>query len=165
MGKVQRIVLAADLSEMSTPLYILGERLARRSGAQLIIAHIADRDDYVELLKEAGVALDEHLGRLRSAILYEFERATGVRVPRTYVDVQLRKRSVAKDLLDVAERQDAALIIIGTHGRSGISRALLGSVAEEVLRHATCPVLVVPKRAAGQETEAAEAVPMVSGVS
>ena len=49
----------------------------------------------------------------------------------------------------VAKAVKADLIVLGTHGRRGISRMLLGSVAEDVLRRAPCPVLVVPLRAAG----------------
>jgi nucleotide-binding universal stress UspA family protein len=45
----------------------------------------------------------------------------------------------------------AALIVLGTHGRSGVTRLLLGSTAEAVLRHAPCPVVVVPMSAAWRE--------------
>lgn len=49
----------------------------------------------------------------------------------------------ADKILDLAKQSQANLIVIGTHGRSGLSRVLLGSVAEEVLRKASCPVLTV----------------------
>ena len=76
----------------------------------------------------------------------------------------LRRLPIAEDLLDLAVRVRADLIVIGTHGRSGLRRALMGSVAEDVVRHAACPVLVVPQTvlqgkmkvpvAAGGETRA-----------
>ncbi|MDX1530736.1 MAG: universal stress protein [Rhodothermales bacterium] len=55
--------------------------------------------------------------------------------------------SVAETILHVAEEGDADLIVMGTHGRTGLHHAMLGSVAEKVLRLAPCPVLVVPERA------------------
>ena len=164
MKNFRRILVATDLTEMSPPLYALAEQLAHRSGGRLIVVHIADRDEYVELVRETRMGLDEYLGKFRSTILYDFEQATGIQPAPQHmqVDVPLRERSVAQGLLHLAARHQVDLIVIGTHGRSGIRRALLGSVAEEVLRHATCPVLVVPKLAAGVVEKAAEAVPAVS---
>lgn len=52
--------------------------------------------------------------------------------------------SVAATISGFAEELDAHLIVMATHGRTGLSRAVLGSVAEQVVRHATCPVVLVP---------------------
>lgn len=164
MKNFERILVATDLSEMAAPLYIVAERLARQSETTLVMAHIASREEYVELRREHHIGLDEYLERIRSTILYEFGHATGVRPAKIPVEVLLRERSVAQDLLEVAARHKVDLIVIGSHGRSGISRALVGSVAEEVLRHATCPVLIVPKQAVGVVIKVAEPVPAtVSG--
>lgn len=62
----------------------------------------------------------------------------------------------ARQISTYARRVGADLIVIGTHGRTGVSRALLGSVAEAVVRHAPCPVLTVPM--AGRESHTAEPV-------
>jgi nucleotide-binding universal stress UspA family protein len=51
-------------------------------------------------------------------------------------------------IAEIATRLGADLIVMGTHGRSGLAHALLGSVAERVVQHAHCPVLIVPKRPA-----------------
>ena len=57
--------------------------------------------------------------------------------------VWIRASSVGDILLDVAQSVGAELIVMGSHGRTGVKRLLLGSVAEHVLRHATCPVVTV----------------------
>ena len=54
--------------------------------------------------------------------------------------------SPGRALVEIAEDEDVDLVILGSHGRSGLSRAFLGSVAERVVRHAPCPVLVVRGR-------------------
>jgi nucleotide-binding universal stress UspA family protein len=70
----------------------------------------------------------------------ETERAPGVTI-----DTVVREGNTAGEILDQAATMKADLLVIGTHGRSGFERLLLGSVAEKVLRKATCPVMTVPK--------------------
>jgi nucleotide-binding universal stress UspA family protein len=57
--------------------------------------------------------------------------------------VQIASSNVGDILLDVARAMGAELIVVGTHGRTGVRRLVLGSVAEHVLRHAHCPVVTV----------------------
>jgi nucleotide-binding universal stress UspA family protein len=61
---------------------------------------------------------------------------------------------VADRIVDYAERHAIDLIVVGTHGRTGFSRALIGSVAERVVRTASCPVLTVPSRSRREPAEA-----------
>jgi nucleotide-binding universal stress UspA family protein len=58
----------------------------------------------------------------------------------------------AHAICDYAQRIGADLIVMGTHGRTGVSRAVLGSVAEAVVRHARCPVMTIPTLDAAQVT-------------
>ena len=60
-----------------------------------------------------------------------------------HVEHRLEEGDAAKRILEVAQEIQAGLIVMGTHGRTGLGRLLLGSVAEHVLRKATCPVLTV----------------------
>jgi nucleotide-binding universal stress UspA family protein len=59
------------------------------------------------------------------------------------LDSELRQGTPWQEINDVAEKKNADLIVIGTHGRSGLAHALLGSVAERVIRSAARPVLVI----------------------
>ena len=69
------------------------------------------------------------------------ESASGVTI-----EAAVREGTVAAEILEQAETTQPDLLVIGTHGRSGFERLLLGSVAERVLRKANCPVMTVPKR-------------------
>jgi nucleotide-binding universal stress UspA family protein len=66
--------------------------------------------------------------------------------PGITIDAVVREGNVAGEILEQATSMGADLLVIGTHGRSGFERLLLGSVAEKVLRKATCPVMTVPRR-------------------
>ena len=65
--------------------------------------------------------------------------------PGVTIEAVVREGNTAGEILDQAATMKADLLVIGTHGRSGFERLLLGSVAEKVLRKATCPVMTVPK--------------------
>ena len=66
--------------------------------------------------------------------------------PGITIEAAVREGSAAAEILDQAAGMKADLLVIGTHGRSGFERLVLGSVAEKVLRKASCPVMTVPKR-------------------
>ena len=66
--------------------------------------------------------------------------------PGVAIEAVIREGNTAAEILDQATKMSADLLVIGTHGRSGFERLLLGSVTEKVLRKARCPVLTVPRR-------------------
>jgi nucleotide-binding universal stress UspA family protein len=74
-------------------------------------------------------------------VFIEAETAPGVAI-----EAVIREGNTAAEIVDQAISMSADLLIIGTHGRSGFERLLLGSVTEKVLRKARCPVLTVPRR-------------------
>jgi nucleotide-binding universal stress UspA family protein len=78
----------------------------------------------------------------------------GVRQGRT-VERRLRVGEVVPEILAEIDAFAADLVVLGTHGRGGFERFLLGSVAEYLARAATCNVLIVPPRAAGEVAAAA----------
>lgn len=143
MDTTQRMLVATDLSDISSSIYKAAADLAARTKAEMIVAHIASPEEYAETLREVHLSVDEYLERFRSTIRFAVRKAIGERVP-VEAEVVMRARTVAADLLDLATRLRVDLIVMGTHGRTGLPRVLLGSVAEEVVRHAGLPVLVVP---------------------
>jgi nucleotide-binding universal stress UspA family protein len=109
--------------------------MANRVGGELHILHLSPAS---ELRSEATLVLLEHgrasLDRVASS-LHESTRCS--------VAVHIRSGTPWHEIVDEARRREADLIVVGTHGRTGAARMLLGSQGEQVLRHAPCPVLVV----------------------
>jgi nucleotide-binding universal stress UspA family protein len=135
-----KLLCATDLSESSAAVVQAAATLSRLLGAELELFHalqlpptappeLADTALVNELLASAAAAL---------AAQATVARATGAQV-----STQLQLGSTDA-ILDHAARAQANLVVVGTHARRGVSRALLGSVAERTLRRAHCPVLVVP---------------------
>jgi len=121
--------------------------MGNRVGGQLHILHLSPAS---ELRSEPTLALLED-GRA------SVERvAAEVREPvRVRVFVHIRSGSPWREIIHEAGRLNADLIVVGTHGRTGPARLLLGSKGEQVLRHASCPVLVVRDSVPGSKSGSA----------
>ncbi len=136
---MQRILVPVDLSATSEAVVGAAADLARALGAELRILHVYTPDDAADAQGERPDAHATFAGRLEDAV-----RALAGRVG-VRADVEVCQGwSIPEQILQTARRWEATLIVMGTHGRRGWRRVLLGSVAEEVLRHAACPVLVIP---------------------
>lgn len=146
-SKVRRahILLATDLSPASKPHVQFAARLADRLGAHTTLFHAAiGRSVVVEpmmtvLPVEPAMQLDECRRQLQAL-------ATSCATSHP-VHVAVEAGADARTaILEAAARIEADLLILPTHGRSGLQRALLGSTAEQVLRHATRPVMLITDR-------------------
>jgi nucleotide-binding universal stress UspA family protein len=129
------ILLATDFSETSQEAARVALAYARALGASLHILHVAEPG------ARAATAL----------LMAEAERC----VPGTQVTTAVRFGDPAPAIVEYAHSQGIDLIVVGTHGRTGVSRALLGSVAERVVRSSSRPVLTVPGRGLRPITAAA----------
>ena len=142
--RFHRILVATDFSETADRALAVATELARASGsAELLLVHANFMPREIEALAVYGpekvfaklevaarAQLDERLARLAAA---------GI------AGRQIHEDGRPDELIPKLARQEGAdLIVMGTHGRSGLSRVLLGSVAERVLRQASCPVMTVP---------------------
>jgi nucleotide-binding universal stress UspA family protein len=116
-------------------------------GAQLEVVAVAECPDRRTPGQEACVAEAAALDKAQVLLDQALRRlaALGVEAADTLLvdQTECREGSVARALLDEARDCGAGLIVMGTHGRSGFRRFLLGSVAERVVREADCPVLLV----------------------
>jgi nucleotide-binding universal stress UspA family protein len=157
---IKRILFATDFSECSNAALDVASRLAKVTGARLFIVHVNGIIDVIGPAippVEPGYYYDAPWGHERHEIR---ERLNAI-VP-TVADVAYEHHYMTglpvAHILNFAEREHVDLIVIGSHGRTGLSRLLMGSVAEGVLRKAKCPVLVVKQPAASVENTEAVAL-------
>ena len=134
-----RVLLTTDLSHHATLAHARGGALARALCAP---GEAAMRSLFVEpqVVGELPVAREEARRHAERELL-EFLRAE---VPPTASEPRLRRGDAAFEIVDEARAWGADLLVLGTHGRRGPERFLLGSVAETVLRYAPCAALVIP---------------------
>jgi universal stress protein A len=148
MRVFRRIVHPTDFSGASRPALARAIDLARQNRASLVIVHalapliLPLGDGFVS--SGTYAALDRRAreqARKQLTALIARARQRGVEATALLLDGVPHEQ-----IPRIARRRRADLIVIGTHGRSGLSRVLLGSVAERVIRLAPCPVLTVRSR-------------------
>ncbi|MDH3404590.1 MAG: universal stress protein [Acidobacteriota bacterium] len=153
MPRFTKILLPTDFSECSDQALDYGALLAEQFDAELHLLHALilmhdDPADPERRFPEETALLDrlEQVTNTQLGAIAGRENVAELRVR------EIRRRGFRASLviLDYAREAGADLIVMGTHGRRGPMRWFLGSVAEEVLRHATCPVLAVREREGGQ---------------
>lgn len=145
----KRILCPVDLTQTCQECVRVASALARECKAELVFLYVA----VPELPASSGAAISE----VNEAV--ELERQALQQIHPTTSEVLHRHELVrgqpAASIVHYASQNGTDLIVMPTHGRTGFSRLILGSVAEEVLRHAPCPVLAI--RASAPKTEPATA--------
>lgn len=143
----KRILVAVDASQTGELALDMAIGLASESQGQLRIVHVIDTANVnigAELADQYKVS--ESLVDNAQKILNPAERiadTAGVAAEASLITIDALNKRIPEAIVDDAEAWSADLIVIGTHGRRGLSRLLLGSVAEGVTRLATKPVLLV----------------------
>lgn len=144
-----KILVPIDGSEMSMQAANLAIDVAEKYGAQIIILHVVNIDQYLQSIGVYRLSYPDSIKiRIEDAKnqaakwFNEIERNSQQhKVPATF-EVADTALSVVGAIVNHAEREKADLIVIGTRGRSGFTKLLLGSVASGVVTYAPCPVLV-----------------------
>jgi nucleotide-binding universal stress UspA family protein len=132
-----KILLATDGSKEADLASRTTAELAQSTGSELHVLYVGEAPNpYVE---EVGLAGDDRQARTVLDAEAEKVRAVG----GTVAQAHLRTGKADHEIVTLAEEIETGLIVIGSRGRGGIRRALMGGVADSVVRHAHCPVLVV----------------------
>jgi nucleotide-binding universal stress UspA family protein/quercetin dioxygenase-like cupin family protein len=139
MPGIQTILHPTDFSENALPAFETACALARDYDATLLVLHVM------------GAAVSPFLSGMPPDPLRPAEaQGAGDRFPwprpsdpRVRVDYRLAEGDAPEEILRISQALRADLIVMGTHGKTGLGRLLTGSVAEEVLRRSACPVMVV----------------------
>lgn len=144
MSKIKTILAATDYSELSCVGLRRAFETAHEAGAELIVLHVIDMSsDWFgkhenfgpvrTLLAEQKEFLDKYLREKFSEFMNLVEVRQKVELGAAHVNIA-----------EMAGREGADLVIMSTHGRTGLDHILLGSVTEKVIAHAPCPVLAIP---------------------
>jgi nucleotide-binding universal stress UspA family protein len=147
-----RILLATDGSKEAELATRTAIDLAQKTGSELHVVHVfgiapVGPPVYPEATDLQGEALEEEaeerISEQRAREVLEVEVGKVRSAGGTLVEAHLIEGRIAPEIVALAEEIGAGLIVMGSRGRGGIRRALMGSVSDAVVRHAHCPVLVV----------------------
>jgi nucleotide-binding universal stress UspA family protein len=146
MATFKHILAATDLSDASRGAVELACAMARECGATLTVLHVCEVPGYTatgpipfDLAAPIAADAEKQLDALLERVRASCPDATGV----------VKIGTAPEQILAVAADVRAELVVVGTHGRRGFAHAMIGSVAERVVRQSSVPVLTVRARRAG----------------
>lgn len=133
------ILVATDFSDGSKHALEYATASAKMTGATLLIVHVHVIPSMAdgEGMLYGGLEFEDDAALMRTL------KAVKPEIDGIAYEHRLLKGDPAKEILHLANEENASLIVMGTHGRTGLMRLLMGSVAEEVVRKANCPVLTI----------------------
>jgi nucleotide-binding universal stress UspA family protein len=158
-GKLpKKIIVPLDGSEFSFRAADYAINLARLTDAEIICIHVVVDLPYIEYMRPGIITVSRYIEEARKQAeewysqvrrIAEGKKGEGEEGGDRRGDIKITSDtifnppSIAESIISYAAEQKADLIVIGTRGRGGLKRLVLGSVASGVVSHATCPVLVV----------------------
>ena len=144
MPKVKEILAPTDFSELSKQGIRYALEMARDSGAEVVVYHVIDLGEeqperrefvgqYHDMLEDNRRVLDKFLGESFADCINLVEVRRLVEFGRSF-----------KNIVEIADQENVDIIVMATHGRTGLDHVILGSVAEKVVARSSRPVLVIP---------------------
>ena len=140
---IKNILVATDLSDTSEKALRAAGRIAKRYSAEVVIAHIIEPSVPTVISLDGTDDVGDYIRHDASEKLASLQMLMG----DIDTSVILREGPIWDELLRIIQERHIDLMVLGTHGASGIEKFALGSVAEEIFRRASCPVLTVGPRA------------------
>jgi universal stress protein A len=148
MPRLKKILVPVDYSDCSRGAMEYALFLAERFDAEIVVLHIAEiplgEEEHTVVKPDTGEEqllselIMQQAAKAETEFLAPFVRNTTIPIEKS-----LLKGRPGKVIVEAAADRGADLIVMGTHGRSGFDRLIMGSVTERVLRSAPCPVVVV----------------------
>ncbi len=167
MDNIKKILAPTDFSELSQAGVRHALELAKAFGAEVTVYHVISSAELMEYPKETVEGLDEHaLSTLRHP-LESYQQAMSRFLKKHFSDliqgVKIREKveigAPDKNIVSLAEQEGSDMIVMSTHGRTGLSHILVGSVTEKVVRQAHCRVLAIHR----QPKEESKQIPAAVG--
>jgi nucleotide-binding universal stress UspA family protein len=144
MSKIKKILAPTDYSDLSCVGLRRAFESAHDAGAELIVLHVID-------MSNDWFGKHENLGPVRTLMAEQTEfldkflrEKFGELMNLVEVRQKVELGAAHVNIADLAEREAVDLVIMSTHGRTGLDHILLGSVTEKVIAHAPCPVMAIP---------------------
>jgi nucleotide-binding universal stress UspA family protein len=151
---IKKVLALSDGSEVSRNALRYAVEICKQFRSQLYLLTVVDRIPSsldAEVSKEAFLKLEGQL-RQEMELCSEYCETTGMACQS-----EVRHGVAHEEIIRFAQEKDMDLIVSATHGRSGLSHILLGSVAEKIVRHAPCPVLTVRPKSKDWDMEPSDA--------
>jgi nucleotide-binding universal stress UspA family protein len=161
MDAIHKILVPTDFSAHADEAFRVAHSLARAVGAEVVLFHVAHPPAVVW---EGGQLLTDP-DKGEAINLWDRFQSIQPADPKVRVEHQVivAERPSAAHVLEILDKEGCDLIVMGTHGRSWLKHRLFGSVAEEVVRNAHCPVMVVKAPAARRGLAAPDPVEATEG--
>ncbi|RKY21063.1 MAG: universal stress protein [Planctomycetota bacterium] len=144
MNEIKTILCPVDFSEHSRSALDQAEELARALGAQLVMLHVVAPVLYPVAFGAAPLTTENFEERAKQAAEQELQKVVAEVSERGVPCSSLvGAGSPSQRIVELVKTNAIDLVVMATHGHTGLKHALLGSVAERVVRHCACPVLTV----------------------
>jgi universal stress protein A len=155
MDKIKRILAPTDLSELSAAGVSYALELGRAVGAAVTVYHAIGTEELMgqDYLRPLPPVLETY----ESALARFLKDHCPDLLPLVEVHTKVEIGVADINIVEEAKKEATDLIVISTHGRTGLSHILVGSVTERVVRHAPCPVLSIRPEKIGKEARTAAA--------
>jgi len=153
MDFIKKILTPTDLSSFSASGVRYACNLAKALGAEVIVAHAVSTSEFTShasslKITTSGAEADDLIGKLVEHQKQQLRQFCERHLASVSADLNVQELVEMGDprtlIVNWARDKAADLIVMSTHGRSGLPRMILGSVTEKVLRSAACPVLAIP---------------------
>lgn len=136
---LKHILISTDLSPGARNALLYAAYIARGHGSKLFVVHVIHPEVYPFQLADTWPLMADAEAQMRHEAKQMIERTLQA-IPHEMI---FQRGSIWKTLSSIIERREIDLLVLGTHGRTGLAKLMMGSVAEEVFRQAACPVLTV----------------------
>jgi nucleotide-binding universal stress UspA family protein len=147
MFKIKNILLPTDLSSTSLSAADYAVELASQYNAKIHLLHVLEKTPPILTIRSLDLSQEKILKSFEEEGKKSLENAVKKiqknRISEVNIEPVLKKGIDYEEIVKYSKEHKIDVIVIATHGRTGILRTLLGSVAEKVIRYAKCPVLVI----------------------
>ncbi len=151
---MKHILVTTDLSEAAESAFEYAKeqlKMAGKEKSKITILKVIDVVPPASIKFEYGLAIADKKGMLEKAYKHASEQMQEI-VKEQFADLPVEtvivkpKKAVYQEIIKFAETNNVNMIVMSTHGRTGVKHFLLGSVAERIVRRSPCPVMIIPAK-------------------